>query len=201
MMQGIILGRSTWKTAQRGKTLLEQTTFLSIHLAVKAYDKSLRVVKRTSWRTFCGEVDSIIPSTRLQRVLSKYVIHQMGALGKDAAKHLLMTHFPGCQPIEEHHSLGCVLQEPTKEDWDKVRWAIDDVGTFTAAGEDGIFPGLLQHGIEIIIIGHIAKNILPYFAACLAYGYIPLAWRAVRVIFIPKPGRDSYKLAKSFISP
>jgi hypothetical protein len=48
-------------------------------------------------------------------------------------------------------------------------------------GEDGIFPGLLQHGIEIII-GHITKM----FAACLAYGYIPLAWRAVRVIFRPK---------------
>jgi hypothetical protein len=45
-----------------------------------------------------------------------------------------------------------------------------------------------------IIIGHITK----YFVACLAYGYIPLAWRAVRVIFIPKPGRDSYELAKSF---
>jgi hypothetical protein len=27
---------------------------------------------------------------------------------------------------------------------------------------------------------------------------MPLAWRAVRVIFILKPGRDSYELAKSF---
>jgi hypothetical protein len=25
-----------------------------------------------------------------------------------------------------------------------------------------------------------------------------VAWRAVRIIFIPKPGRDSYELAKSF---
>jgi hypothetical protein len=73
---------------------------------------------------------------------------------------------------------------------DKVRWTIDGFGTFKAAGEDGIFPGLLQHGIEIII-----TNI---FVACLAYGYIPLAWRAVRVLLIPKPGRDSYELAKSF---
>jgi hypothetical protein len=43
-------------------------------------------------------------------------------------------------------------------------------------------------------IGHITK----IFAACLAYGYIPLAWRAVMVKFIPKSGRDSYELAKSF---
>jgi hypothetical protein len=34
-----------------------------------------------------------------------------------------------------------------------VRWAIDVFSTFKAAGEDGIFPGLLQHGIEITI-GH-----------------------------------------------
>jgi hypothetical protein len=70
---------------------------------------------------------------------------------------------------------------------------IDGFSTLKAAGEDGIFPSLLQHGIEIII-GHITKK----FAACLAYGYIPLACRAVRVIFLPKPGRDSYELTKSF---
>jgi hypothetical protein len=80
----------------------------------------------------------------------------------EAAQHLLMTHFPGCQPIEEHHSSGRVLQEPTQQ------------AAFKAAGEDGIVPGLRQHGIDIII-GHITKK----FAACLANGYIPLAWRAV----------------------
>jgi hypothetical protein len=58
-----------------------------------------------------------------------------------------------------------------------VRWAIDGFGSFKVAGGDGIFPGLPQHGIEIII-DHVTKT----FAACLAYGYIPLVWRAVRVI-------------------
>jgi hypothetical protein len=70
----------------------------------------------------------------------------------EAAKHLLITHFSGCQPIEEHHSSGRVLQERIQEDWDlasevvsedKVRWAIDGFGNFKAAGEDGIFSGLL----------------------------------------------------------
>jgi hypothetical protein len=70
----------------------------------------------TSWRTFCSDVDGIILSTRLHRVLSKDVKYQMRAPSGDftssngeAAKHLLMTHFPGCQPIEEHHSLRRVL--------------------------------------------------------------------------------------------
>jgi hypothetical protein len=121
-------------------------------------------------------VEGIIPSARLHRVISKDVSYQMGALrlpsgdfsssGGEAAKQLLMTHFPGCQPIEEQYSSGRVLQEPAQEDWDlatevfsedKVRWAIDCFATFKAAGEDGIFHDLLQHGIEIII-GNITKK-------------------------------------------
>jgi hypothetical protein len=71
-----------------------------------------------------------------------------------------------------------ILREPAQEDWDltsevvskdKVRWAIDGVGTFK------------------VPLLHVWR-----------YGYIPLAWRAVRVLFIPTPGRDSYELAKSF---
>jgi hypothetical protein len=75
-------------------------------LAVETYDKALRAAKRKYWRTFYGEVHG----------------YQMGALrlpsgdftisDREAAKHLLMTHFPGFQPIEEHHSSGRVLQEP-----------------------------------------------------------------------------------------
>jgi hypothetical protein len=30
------------------------------------------------------------------------------------------------------------------------------------------------------------------FHACLATGYCPATWRQVKVVFIPKPGRDSY---------
>jgi hypothetical protein len=86
-------------------------------LAVKAYDKASRAAKRTYWSYFTSS-------------------------DGEAAKHLLMTHFPGFQPIEKHQSY---------------------------------------------------KNV----AACLAYGYIPIAWRVVRVILILKPGRGSYKLAKS----
>jgi Endonuclease-reverse transcriptase len=153
------------------------------HLAVKAYDKALRAAKRASWKTFCGEVDGIIPSARLHRVLSKDVSYQVGALrlpsgeftssDREAAEHLLVTHFPGCQPVDGGHSSGWVGHEPTQEDWDltsevisedKVRWAVDGFGTFKAAGEDGIFPGLLQHRIEII-----KKPITKIFAACLAY--------------------------------
>jgi hypothetical protein len=48
---------------------------------------------------------------------------------------------------------------------------------------DRIFPAFLQEGQEILV---------PYLVrihACLATGYVPTAWRQVKVVFIPKPGR------------
>jgi hypothetical protein len=58
------------------------------------------------------------------------------------------------------------------------------------AGEVGIFAALLKHGIEILIV-----PLQRIFTACLALGYIPKPWRKVKVIFRPKPGRDSYEMA------
>jgi hypothetical protein len=40
------------------------------------------------------------------------------SLDGKAAKHLLITHLPGCWPIEAHHRSGQVLQEPAQEDLD-----------------------------------------------------------------------------------
>jgi hypothetical protein len=100
-----------------GKTLLEQMYIIQL---LKPMTKVLRGANRASWKTFCGEVDGIIPFARLHRVLSKDVSNQMGALrlpsgyftslDGEAAKHLLMTHFPGRQPIEEHHRTGTLLR-------------------------------------------------------------------------------------------
>jgi hypothetical protein len=76
------------------------------------------------------------------------------SVGK-AAKHLLMTHFPGFQPIEEHHSSGRFYKNPPRRTETSLQRlsartkcdVIDGFGIFKGAGEDGVFPGLLQHRI------------------------------------------------------
>jgi hypothetical protein len=96
----VAAGRSSWNRRQFDPD--------AYHLAIKAYDKAFRATKRTSWSTFCGQLNCIISSARLHRVLSKDVRYQVGALrflsgdftssDKEATEHLLMTHFLGCQP-------------------------------------------------------------------------------------------------------
>jgi hypothetical protein len=72
-MQDTILALSTWKTAW--KTWKTDDSLIKDQ---DAYHLAVKTAKRTSWRTFCGEVDGIIPSYRLHRVLSKDVSYQMG---------------------------------------------------------------------------------------------------------------------------
>jgi hypothetical protein len=61
-----------------------------------------------------------------------------------------------------------------------------------------VFELLRQRGRIEYFLAYYIGHITNFFTECLTDGYIPLAWRAVRVIFVPKPGRDSYELAKSF---
>jgi hypothetical protein len=69
----------------------------------------------------------------------------------------------------------------------RVGWAIDSLGPYKIPGMDGIFPALLQEGWEVLI-----PYLVRIFCACLATRYIPAMWCQVKVVFIPKPGRNSY---------
>jgi hypothetical protein len=64
---------------------------------------------------------------------------------------------------------------------------------FKSAGADGIIPAPLQQGAQ-----HIVSYPCRIFRASIAYGFIPTAWRQVRVTFILKPGKLDYTEAKAY---
>jgi hypothetical protein len=49
---------------------------------------------------------------------------------------------------------------------------------------DGIMPIMLQQGFELLVC-----KLLMLLRASFALGYIPMGWRQVKVVFIPKPGK------------
>jgi hypothetical protein len=90
---------------------------------------------------------------------------------------LLHTHFPGSGAVKE---ASFNFSRTTRLDWQ-------------VATKDGIFPVLLQEGREVL-----DPYLVRIFRACLATGYVPTAWRQVKVVFIPKPGRDTYGGPKDY---
>ena len=60
-------------------------------------------------------------------------------------------------------------------------------GPFKTSGIDGIYPTLLQKGLQ-----HLLDPVCEIYRASLALGYISYTWRVSRVTFMPKPGKMDY---------
>jgi hypothetical protein len=75
----------------------------------------------------------------------------------------------------------------------KITWALSNFKPFKSAGTDGIVVLHLQQGAE-----HVVPHLCHIFRACMAFGFIPTAWRQVKLTFIPKPGKLDYTKAKAY---
>jgi hypothetical protein len=69
----------------------------------------------------------------------------------------------------------------------RMEWAIDSLAPYKIPGMDGIFLALLQEEQRIFV-----PYLIKIFCAYLVTGYIPAIWVQVKVVFILKPGRNSY---------
>jgi len=106
--------------------------------------------------------------------------------------HLLETHFPGCHV--EHHSkqdniprwLPSLNSAEVKRivTEDRVRWATESMAPFKSPGKDGIYPVLLQKGLQSVLF-----PICKIYQASLMLGYIPFIWREATVSFLSKPDK------------
>jgi hypothetical protein len=68
----------------------------------------------------------------------------------------------------------------------RVEWAIDSFAPYKSPGVNGTFPALLQRARGVVI-----PYLVRIFRACLLTGYVPATWQQVKVVFIPKLGRNS----------
>jgi hypothetical protein len=112
---------------------------------------------------------------------------------------LLDTHFPGC--ILPNYNSSRIFTQANVDtnrlsdvvSYSRVEKAVMSFKPFKSAGSDEIFPKLLQSCLTILL-----KPLTALFRCSIALGHIPLAWQSVRVVFIPKAGRSSYDIPKSF---
>jgi hypothetical protein len=126
--------------------------------------------------------------------------------GKETLRELYRVHFTGSAgeevTLEGQGQPNLREFAAHREDWElsikvidqsKIRLAISTFKTFKSAYTDGIVPALLQQGVE-----HLTTHLCCIFRACLARGYIPKAWRQVKVTFITKRRKANYTEAKAY---
>lgn len=183
--------------------------------ALTDYNKELRRAKRESWRRHCEEIEGTSEMARLHKVLSKDPQISIPSLqkesgeytqnGEDTLKELFRVHFPESEtkliPLDTWQTGLDIMNYGSRENWhvakevinqDKIKWAINSFEPYKSPGPDGIYPILLQKGNDLLF-----KKLCKILQASLGLGYIPKAWRLIRVAFIPKPGKIGQERAKS----
>jgi hypothetical protein len=139
-------------------------------------------------------------AARLHRAVCREPKVRLGSVVAPS-RELLHMHFPDSGAVEEE--VVSVFAGRTTQ-W-TGRWQqrlspigelygqIESFAQYKSSGMDRIFPALLQEGWEVLI-----PYLVRIFCTYLATGCVPTAWHQVKLVFILKPGKDSYSGPKDY---
>ena len=176
--------------------------------ALRSFKSCVRRTKRLKWRDFCGSVEGVHQTSRIVKCLSLDKSRNVNSLLKkdgvlctspaESLDALLCNSFPSsednvAQP-PEHSVLGKSLLNSVINEH-RLVLSISSFKPFKSPGPDGIYPCLMQRGCENPCL---RKALTVLLRSCLSLGYVPIAWRQAKVIFIPKAGKKDYSDVKSF---
>ncbi len=198
--------RKSFRKAMTSKVEADWDTYRTCR---REYKAAIQEAKRSSWRKFCQDVEKAPEMAKLSRILKAKSCPELGMVKLpdgtftnnygQVLEYMLETHFPNCVVDGQ---TGYQSRNPTQSCWreiartvtpNRVHWAVADTDPYKAPGPDGIYPIFLHRGIGIL-----NPFLVVLYQSSLALGYIPKAWQAVRVVFIPKPGKDNYSIPKAF---
>ena len=195
------------KVRKRFKTAKRSNDWEQYHVLISDYKRAINKAKSESWKKTCNEMEHISHTAKIHKLLSKSHTNKLGTLLKEDGTYsktdveileeLAKSHFPG-RSTEKPTNLQGTNNTPTEESEaifsdEVIKWAIDSFGPFKSAGMDNIFPALLQKVKDLVI-----PKLKIIFIKSHAWGYIPVSWRNVKVLFIPKVGKKPSYEAKSY---
>ena len=204
--QGLAV-RKQYKRALRVGSDYERSLYKRLH---KTFKKACRKAKAKSWRGFVSETKAEKDMAFLARVAlhnDKRALNlllnqngEMTAPGTETLQVLADTHFPTAVPVEETVTDDVfVLSEEINLKYDDfisldlVKAALKLFKPMKAPGPDGLKPIIFKHLPDTFF-----QLVMFIYKCCLALHYTPKLWTETKVIWLPKPDKESYIQAKSF---
>ena len=202
------LRQEVFKLKRRAARLPLEPTIECYKQAKREYKLEIESAKKNSWKKFCTGLKNVNTTARIHKVFKMGKREEIGSLKtengyttspEETLKVLLDKHFPDKEEDE-------VVYDDIHEGNNNSNFNIDEVinleaiiasiksfAPYKSPGIDGIYPALLQQGIDFL-----AEYILEIYRDCLAQGKSPRRWLETKVVFIPKPGKSGYDAAESF---
>lgn len=179
--------------------------------AKRAYNRACKRGRRESWRMFVEKTPNETNMAALFKIAQRRDRRSINTLvkldgtlsdpGEETIKMLTDAHFPAAQigtiPFkhdkEKTMKTSEILEAHEWIDVDKIRAAMRQFKPNKASGPDGLKPIVFRY------LPHNALEVLELiFKACISFRHTPKRWRETKVIFLPKPGKDSYDIPKSY---
>ena len=120
--------------------------------------------------------------------------------GSDTLEYLLTQHFPSATAVKPtNYSNNKITRTEIlnyKPDWittERVKKALLGFQSKKSPGTDGLKPIIFKHLPDDII-----QFITSLYKALVLLEFTPTKWKECKMVFIPKPGKPSYKVAKSW---
>ena len=181
-----------------------EETYKEMRLARQEFRRELNRAKRQCWVDYCSGINSMRDTTRLIKLLKRDKRTKLTHLQTDEGtivtkpEELLTTLLDNFFPSnpnpmdlgEETFDLPMIHEIITTP---RIGHAVRAFQPFKQPGKDGIYPILLQKGLD-----HIEQPLAEIFRASLTFGHIPELWRTARVAFLPKPGKSTYNSPSAF---
>lgn len=202
------LGKIAHKALEEGR-INADTLLTEYRNKRNKYHRTVDKARRKAWWNKMEEIKLTKETARLQKILENGGSKSIGSLRRgddsytcnmqETIELLMQTHFPDCEKqsdtnvteVPEQRYFGVDFTDMLGKS--KIEWAIRTLSPFKTAGGDGIFPALLQKGMEFI-----TPVLHALFTASIELNYIPKTWRDTKVVFIPKAGKSAYDVPKSF---
>ena len=180
--------------------------------AKTAYQRSCRKAKKRAWRLFVEQTPNESGMSKLFRIAQKRDRRTINTLrkpdgsltdpGADTIKVLTDAHFPAAQPGTDpfQHSatdkIATDILHDKYNEWitpELTRRSLRMFKPNKAAGPDELKPVVFKYLPDNAI-----QTLTLIYKACIALHHTPHRWRETKVIFLPKPGKDTYDLPKSY---
>ena len=179
--------------------------------ADKAFKKMCQNDRNKAWRKYKESLQSEKDMASLAKMAQRQerrdinvLVREDGSVtepGQDTMEYLTSTHFPAAtekKHVTYNNRRNCSSEEIEKKytDWITMPLLKQALGGFEkkkSPGPDGIKPLVFEH-----LPDEFLRTLMAAYKSSIHLGYTPKLWRETKVIFISKPGKESYDKPKSF---
>ena len=176
----------------------------------RSYKAACEKARKDSWRKLQQGIDNIQDMNNFRKIIETGNKITLGTLtkddgtitdpGKDTVKYLLSKHFPDGQPIKPTLYSSKTVKKTDinawKPDWITTERLTEVFKLFKSKkspGTDGLSPMVLKH-----LPPEFLKHIVHLYKCLIKLNFTPTRWKESKMVFIPKPGKETYKVYKSW---